>query len=79
MNRECPVCHHQAPFDSPYCPACGAPMQKASEEGRVFWVTRAEFAEMKVIWGMKDVLCVCDEADLSEMFWDEEKSGWVLL
>ena len=34
MNRECPVCHHQAPFDSPYCPACGAPMQKASEEGR---------------------------------------------
>ena len=52
---------------------------RASEEGRVFWVTRAEFAEMKVIWGMKDVLCVCDEADLSEMFWDEEMSGWVLL
>ena len=52
---------------------------KASEEGRVFWVTRAEFAEMKVIWGMKDVLRVCDEEALSEMFWDEEKSGWVLL
>ena len=45
----------------------------------MFWVTRAEFAEMKVIWGMKDVLRVCDEADLSEMFWDEGKSGWVLL
>ena len=52
---------------------------RASEEGRVFWVTRAKFAEMKVIWGMKDVLRVCDEEALSEMFWDEEKSGWVLL
>lgn len=52
---------------------------KASEEGRVFWVTRAEFAQMPVIWGMQDVLRVCDEDALSEMFWDEGKDGWVLL
>ena len=52
---------------------------KASEEGRVFWVTREEFAQMSVIWGMKDVLRVCDEDTLSEMFWDEEKDGWCLL
>ena len=52
---------------------------KASEEGRVFWVTRAEFALMPVIWGMQDVLRVCDEDALSEMFWDEGKDGWVLL
>ena len=52
---------------------------KPSEEGRVFWVTRAEFARMKVIWGMEDVLRVCDEEALSEMFWDEKKNGWVLL
>ena len=52
---------------------------KASEEGRVFWVTRAEFAQMPVIWGMQDVLRVCDENALSEMFWDEGKDGWVLL
>ena len=52
---------------------------KASEEGRVFWVTRAEFVQMPVIWGMQDVLRVCDEDALSEMFWDEGKDGWVLL
>ena len=52
---------------------------KASDEGRVFWVTREEFAQMPVIWGMQDVLRVCDEDTLSEMFWDEEKNGWVLL
>ena len=52
---------------------------KPSEEGRVFRVTRAEFARMKVIWGMEDVLRVCDEDAFSEMFWDQEKNGWVLL
>ena len=52
---------------------------KASEEGRVFWVTRAEFAQMPVIWGMQDVLRICDEDTLSEMFWDEGQDGWVLL
>ena len=51
---------------------------KSSEEGRVFWVTREEFAAMPVIWGMQDVLRVCDEDTLSEMFWDESKNGWVL-
>ena len=40
---------------------------------------RTEFAEMDVIWGMKDVLRTCDDETLSEMFWDESKDGWVLL
>lgn len=52
---------------------------KASEEGQVFWVSRREFSEMPVIWGMKEVLRVCDEDTLSEMFWDESRNGWVLL
>lgn len=51
----------------------------SSGEGRVFWVSRQEFAQMEVIWGMKDVLRICDEEDLSEMFWDDAKDGWVLL
>ena len=49
-----------------------------SEEGCVFWVNRKEFAKMNVIWNMQDVLRVCDEEDLSEMFWDEARNGWVL-
>ena len=52
---------------------------KPSKEGRVFWVTREEFAEMDVIWNMQDVLRVCDEEGLSEMFFDEKRNGWVLL
>lgn len=34
---------------------------------------------MDVIWNMKDVLCICDDETLSEMFWDDAKDGWVLL
>ena len=51
----------------------------SSEEGRMFWIEREEFAKTNIIWGMKDVLRVCDEAEYSEMFYSEEKESWVLL
>ena len=51
----------------------------SSEEGRMFWIEREEFAKTNTIWGMKDVLRVCDEAEYSEMFYSEEKESWVLL
>lgn len=50
-----------------------------SREGNVYWVERAEFAEMNVIWRMRDILRICDEAALDEMFWDENAQDWVLL
>ena len=62
-----------------YCAQAYTGALRASEEGRVFWVTRKEFAEMPVIWGMKEVLRVCEEDTLSEMFWDKGKKGWILL
>ncbi len=62
-----------------YCTTDFTGTLKSSEEGRVFWVTRAEFAEMDVIWNMKDVLRICDDETLSEMFWDDATDGWVLL
>ena len=62
-----------------YCTTDFTGTLKSSVEGRVFWVTRAEFAEMDVIWNMKDVLRICDDETLSEMFWDDAKDGWVLL
>ena len=62
-----------------YCASNYSGTLKASDEGDVFWVSRAEFAEMDVIWGVKDVLRTCDDETLSEMFWDESKDGWVLL
>ena len=52
---------------------------RASDEGRVFWVERSEFARMNVIWNMKDVLRICDGEDFSELYWDDARSGWVLL
>lgn len=51
----------------------------ASAEGPVFWVTREEFDRMNVIWGMRDILRLSESAELSEMYWDEDKQGWVLL
>lgn len=51
----------------------------ASREGEVFWVTREEFERMNVIWGMRDILRLSESAELSEMYWDEDKQGWVLL
>lgn len=52
---------------------------KSSEEGKVFWVTREEFATLPDIWGMHDVLRICDSEELSEMFWDNDKNDWSLL
>lgn len=51
---------------------------KASKEGKVFWVSREEFASLPDIWGMHDVLRLCDSEDLSEMFWMPERNGWLL-
>ena len=52
---------------------------RSSGEGRVFWVEREDFARLDTIWGMREVLRICDSADYSEMFYSEEKEGWVLL
>lgn len=52
---------------------------RSSEEGRVFWIEREEFAKLDTIWGMHEVLRVCDGAEYNEMFYSEEKGGWVLL
>lgn len=52
---------------------------RSSDEGRVFWVARSEFARMNVIWNMKDVLRICDGEGPQELVWDDEKNGWVLL
>ena len=43
-----------------YCATGFTGTLKSSEEGGVFLVSRAEFAEMDVIWNTKDVLCICD-------------------
>ena len=52
---------------------------QSSGEGRVFWIEREDFARLDTIWGMHEVLRICDGADYSEMFYSEEKEGWVLL
>ena len=52
---------------------------RSSGEGRVFWVEREDFARLDTIWGMREVLRICDSADYSEMFYSEEKEDWVLL
>ena len=52
---------------------------RASDEGRVFWVERSEFARMNVIWNMKDVLRICDGEGFSELYWDDARPDWVLL
>lgn len=51
----------------------------SSGEGRVFWMERAEFEKMDVIWGMHEVLKICDSAEYSEMFYSEEKGSWELI
>lgn len=45
----------------------------SSCEGEVFWVEREEFERMDVIWGMKEVLRVCEDARLSEMFYQQDQ------
>lgn len=41
---------------------------RSSEEGEVCWMTREEFEESNVIWGMRDVLKICESETLSEMY-----------
>ena len=52
---------------------------RASEEGRVFWVTREEFQRMDVMWNMKEVLQIMDSATQSELFWPQNSQEWVIL
>lgn len=40
----------------------------SSEEGEVCWMTREEFENANVIWGMREVLKICESDTLSEMF-----------
>lgn len=51
----------------------------SSDEGRVYWVERSEFAKMDVIWNMRDVLRICDGEGPQELFWDDAQDGWTLL
>lgn len=41
---------------------------RSSDEGEVCWMTREEFANANVIWGMRDVLEICESNTLSEMY-----------
>lgn len=52
---------------------------RASEEGRVFWVTREEFQRMDVLWNMKEVLRIMDSATQNELFWLQNSQQWVIL
>lgn len=52
---------------------------RASEEGRVFWVTREEFRRMDVLWNMKEVLRIMDSATQNELFWPQNSQQWVIL
>ena len=52
---------------------------RASEEGRVFWVTREEFQRMDVLWNMKEVLRIMDSATQNELFWPQNAQQWVIL
>ena len=52
---------------------------RASEEGRVFWVTREEFQRMDVLWNMKEVLRIMDSATQNELFWPLDSQQWVIL
>ena len=52
---------------------------RASEEGRVVWVTREEFQRMDVLWNMKEVLRIMDSATQNELFWPQNSQQWVIL
>lgn len=41
---------------------------RSSDEGEVCWMTREEFENANVIWGMREVLKICESDTLSEMF-----------
>ena len=42
---------------------------RSSEEGRVFWVTREEFARLPVMWNMREILQILDSDQYSEFYW----------
>ena len=52
---------------------------RASQEGRIFWVTREEFQRMDVLWNMKEVLRIMDSATQNELFWPQNSQQWVIL
>lgn len=52
---------------------------QSSEEGRVFWVTRAEFEHMDVMWNMKELLQILDSDAYSEFFFAKEDDEGKLL
>lgn len=52
---------------------------RASEEGRVFWVSREEFARMDVIWNMKELLQIMDSQEYSEFYWGQGETLGTLL
>lgn len=53
----------------------------SSEEGEVCWMTREEFENANVIWGMREVLKICESDTLSEMFcpFDSVGDDWDIL
>lgn len=51
-------------------------MLQSSEEGAVFWTTREEFLTMDLADGMKEVLLLCDQDDLTENMPYFENGSW---
>ena len=52
---------------------------RSSSEGRVFWVTREEFAQMNVIWHMHETLKILDSPQYSEYYYAADDEDGVLL
>jgi 8-oxo-dGTP diphosphatase len=52
---------------------------KSSEEGRVFWMSRDEFAKANLIWNMKEVLEIHDNDKYSELFYPKGSSEGMVL
>ena len=52
---------------------------RSSPEGRVFWVTREEFAHLDVMWNMRDVLQILDSDACHELFWEKGQAEGCLL
>ena len=51
---------------------------RSSGEGEVFWADREKLPEMKLAPGMKEMLRVFCESEISEMYYDEDSDGWIL-
>ena len=52
---------------------------RPSEEGRVFWTTREEFARLPVLWNMREILQILDSDDYSEFYWPKGADEGILL